>query len=99
MIDFEDLSPFSKIALHIAMETLHIHIATLEDQNRTLEALMQRTNDFSITLNREKCRFGVSELEFYGYRFTGEGLKPTEETVEAVTARKPPKSKDEVFLA
>ena len=55
--------------------------ATLEDQNITLEAVLQRANDLGITLDKEKCQFGVSGLEFYGYRFTDEGLKPTEEKV------------------
>ena len=41
--------------------------ATLEDHNRTLEAVLQRANDFGITLNKEKCLFGVQDLEFYGY--------------------------------
>ena len=70
--------------------------ATLEDHNRTLEAVLQRAEDFGITLNKEKCQFGVRELEFYGYRFTDEGLKPTEEKVQAVKDCSPPRSKEEV---
>ena len=44
--------------------------ATLEDHNETLEKVLQRASNFGITLNREKCQFGVSEFEFYGYKFT-----------------------------
>ena len=50
---------------------------TLEEHNEILEKVLQRASDFGITLNREKCQFGVSELEFYGYKFTSNGLKPT----------------------
>ena len=50
--------------------------ATLEDHNETLKKVLQRASDFGITLHREKCQFGVSELEFYGYKFTSGGLKP-----------------------
>ena len=50
--------------------------ATLEEHNKTLEKVLQRTRDFGITLNREKCQFGVSELEFYGYKFTSSGHHP-----------------------
>ena len=57
---------------------------TLEEHNKTLETVLQRAKDFGITFNREKCLFGVSELEFYGYRFSSEGLKPTEDKVKAV---------------
>ena len=61
-----------------------IGVATIEDHNITLEAVLQRADDFGITLNKEKCQFGVSELEFYGYMFTNKGLKPNEEKVQAV---------------
>ena len=69
---------------------------TLAEHNKTLEAVLQRAKDFGITLNREKCLFGVQELEFYGYIFTNEGLKPTQEKVIAVKECKPPGSRDEV---
>ncbi|CAG2202522.1 unnamed protein product [Mytilus edulis] len=45
---------------------------------------------------REKCQFGVSELEFYGYRFTKDGLKPTTDKVKAVKDCKAPESKEAV---
>ena len=69
---------------------------TLVEHNATLETVLQRAADFGITLNKEKCIFGVQELEFYGYRFTNEGLKPTQEKVIAVKECKPPGSRDEV---
>ena len=52
--------------------------STLAEHNQTLETVLKRERDFGITLNKEKCLFGVQELEFYGYRFTNEGLKPTQ---------------------
>ena len=67
---------------------------TLAEHNKTLEAVLQRAKDFGITLNKEKCLFGVQELEFYGYRFTNEGLKPTQEKVIAVKECKPPGSRN-----
>ena len=70
--------------------------STLAEHNQTLETVLQRARDFSITLNKEKCLFGVQELEFYGYRFTNEGLKPTQEKVIAVKECQPPESRDEV---
>ena len=69
---------------------------TLEDHNETLEKVLQRASDFGITLNREKCQFGVNELEFYGYKFTSNGLKPTPEKVRAVKECTPPRTREEV---
>ncbi len=39
---------------------------TMEEHNKTLEAVLQRAEDFGITFNLDKCQFGVDELEFYG---------------------------------
>ena len=69
---------------------------TLEDHNETLEKVLQRASDFGITLNREKCQYGVNELEFYGYKFTSDGLKPTPEKVQAVKECTPPRTREEV---
>ena len=69
---------------------------TLTDHNRTLETVLQRAKDYGITLNREKCQFGVQELDFYGYRFTSEGLKPTHEKCRAVKECSSPNSREEV---
>ena len=69
---------------------------TLADHNRTLETVLQRAKDYGITLNRDKCQFGVQELEFYGYQFTSEGLKPTNEKCRAVKECSSPNSREEV---
>ena len=69
---------------------------TLEDHSKIFETVLQLAKDFGITFNREKCLFGVSELEFYGYKFSSEGLKPTEDKVKAVKDSKPPESRDAV---
>ena len=41
----------------------------MTEHNKTLSAVLQRAEDFGITLNRVKCEFGVDEIDFYGYRF------------------------------
>ena len=69
---------------------------TMDEHNKTLQAVLQRAEDFGITLNREKCEFGVDEIEFYGYRFTKDGLKPTVEKVRAVKDSKRPETKEAV---
>ena len=67
-----------------------------EEHDKTLETVLQRASDFGITFSKEKCEFGVKSIEFYGYKFTGNGLMPTEEKVRAVKECKEPESKSEV---
>ena len=69
---------------------------TVEEHNKTLETVLKRASEFGVTFNKEKCQFGVTELEFYGYKFTKDGLKPTLDKVKAVKQCKPPESKEAV---
>ncbi|CAC5384825.1 unnamed protein product [Mytilus coruscus] len=69
-----------------------------EEHNKALREALKRTKDFGITLNRDKCEFGVNELEFYGYKFTKDGLKPTHEKVRAVKEAKAPESNEAPHL-
>ena len=69
-----------------------------EDHNKNLETSLQRLELHNITLRKEKCEFGRSEIEFHGHLFTKDGLKPSPNKVKAVQDCKPPKSKEELVL-
>lgn len=68
----------------------------VEDHNATLEKVLKRAQDYGITFRKEKCEFAVTEIEFYGYKFTDKGLKITEEKVKAVKNAAKPESKDAI---
>lgn len=67
-----------------------------EEHDKTLEEVLQRAKEYNITFNEEKCVMNTETLEFYGYRFTKDGLKPTEEKVQAVKDSAKPESKTAV---
>ena len=67
-----------------------------EEHDKTLEIVLKRADDYGITFSKEKCQFGVNSIEFYGYRFTENGIMPTEEKVRAVKECGEPKTKTEV---
>ena len=69
----------------------------MEEHNRTLEMVLQKALDYGITFNPEKCQFDVDELEFYGYRFTKDGLKLSPgKIIHAAKDCNPPESKEAV---
>lgn len=68
----------------------------IREHNKTLVAVLTRAEAFGITFNKDKGRFGVEELEFYGNRFTKDGLKPTSDKVMAVKNYKSPQTKEAV---
>ena len=67
-----------------------------EEHDKTLEIVLKRAEDYGITFSREKCQFGVKSIEFYGYKFTENGLMPTKEKVKAVKECREPESKSAV---
>ena len=62
-----------------------------------MEAVLQRAVDCGITFNPDKCQFGVEEIEFYGHKFTKDGLKPSPEKIRAVKESSPPVLEERVF--
>jgi hypothetical protein len=46
------------------------------DHDRALHEVLQRLHDSGLTLNRQKCKFRQPQVEFYGFIFTADGLKP-----------------------
>ena len=68
----------------------------MTEHNKTLRAVLQSAEDFGITFNREKCEFGVDQIDFYGYRFMKLWLKSTREKVKAVRDTKRPETKEAV---
>ena len=57
---------------------------------------LQRAEDYGITLNQEKCEFGQEHLEFYSFKFSQEGLKPTPDKVTAIKECTAQQSKAEI---
>jgi len=50
----------------------------VEHENH-LRIVLDRLQKFHLTLNLNKCKFGVTELTFLGHTINSEGIKPTRE--------------------
>ena len=73
-----------------------VHGQTTDEHDRRLEKAPERIQDRGITLNKEKCKFHMSELEFMGHLLSAQGIGPTQSKVEAVTEARQPESATEV---
>ena len=69
---------------------------TRDEHDQILERVLRRAADYGITFSREKCQFGMTDIDFYGYKFSGEGLKPSEDKIKAVREADRPKDKTAV---
>ncbi|KAJ8346561.1 hypothetical protein SKAU_G00279620 [Synaphobranchus kaupii] len=52
-----------------------VHGKTQADQNNSLRAVFQRLKERGLTLNRKKCVFNKSKLEFFGFIFSADPKK------------------------
>ena len=50
-----------------------VHGRTVDEHDRRLEKAMERIQDRGQTLNKEKCKFQMSELEFVGHLLSALG--------------------------
>ena len=67
-----------------------------QQHDERLEKLLQRLQQRGLTLNGEKCKFKMPQLEFMGYLLSTRGIGPTESKVEAVVNAREPASVAEV---
>lgn len=61
-----------------------------------LEAVFKRLSERNLTLNKDKCEFNKSQLEFYGYVFSANGISADPRKVDAIKTAEIPKNVSEV---
>ena len=69
---------------------------TEEEHDANLRKCLTILQENNLTLNEEKCIWKVPEVTFFGVNVSGQGIKPTNNKVEAITAVAPPTSTKEV---
>jgi hypothetical protein len=66
------------------------------DHNRNLNMVLSRLQSYGLTMKKGKCEFGKTEIEFYGQRFTRDGLKPYVKKTKALKECGEPTTKEGV---
>ena len=67
-----------------------------QEMDETLDAVLQRLAHSNLTLNLEKCEFYKTEIEFFSFIFSANGISPSEEKVKAIKQLASPKKVHEV---
>jgi hypothetical protein len=75
---FED-----KFAL-VYLDDILIFSPTLELHRKHVRMVLDTLRDNKLYLNPEKCRFGVQELSFVGYKVTADGILPEESKIKKI---------------
>lgn len=77
------------------MDDVIVFAPSKELHDVRLQKVLNRLSEFNVTLNKEKCVFGVTEIEFLGHRLSAEGIKPAHDKVSAIKQFREPKTAEE----
>ena len=77
-------------------DDLIVHGKTVVEHDQSLHKLLARLEEKNLTLNGEKCTFGMGKVVFMGILLSKHGIGPTEEKVRAVKEATRPSSASEV---
>ncbi len=73
-----------------------IHAETMESHDEILKQVLSKLKKAKVTLNRDKCAFGKTEITFLGHILNEKGIKPDPKKIEAVVHMPPPRNATEV---
>ena len=63
---------------YVYMDDIIVYANTFQEHEETLNEVFKRLSYHGIELSLKKCSFISSEVEYLGFLFTSEGLKPQE---------------------
>lgn len=55
-----------------------------EQHDKRLRQLLDRTRSINLKLNKDKCKIGMTEIQYIGHTLSAEGLKPDQEKVRTI---------------
>ncbi len=67
-----------------------IHGRGIEQHDQRLFRALKKIQDAGMTLNKSKCEFRLRKITFFGHEVTDEGVKPSQDKVEAIINADPP---------
>ena len=64
-----------------------------EEHDKRLRAVLDRCEQINLTLNQDKCQFGVLKVSYIGHILSADGVQPDPEKVRAIREMPPPTDK------
>ena len=78
------------------LDDILIHSPDVPTHLVHMRQLFQRLREADLKLNREKCNFFKSHIQYLGHLISGEGIKPLPEKLESIKEMPPPTTPKEV---
>lgn len=68
----------------------------MDEHDKRLKKVLLKLQECGLTLNASKCEFRLPELQFMGHVLSKQGIRPTQERVEAILETRKPQNVKEV---
>ena len=81
---------------HNILDDVIVHTPTEEEHDKRFENVVRVLSSRGLTLNRDKCQFKMSHLEFMGHVLSARGIGPADVKVKAVVDASEPTNTAEV---
>ena len=78
------------------LDDILIHSPDVPTHLIHMRQLFQRSREADLKLNREKCNFFKSHIQYLGHLISGEGIKPLPEKLESIKGMPSPTTPKEV---
>ena len=82
--------------VHVIHDDIVVATVCHKSHKVVLNEVLQIISEVGVTLNPDKCVFGAKEIRFWGLIFSGEGVRPDPEKVDALINLPPPKNKEDL---
>lgn len=82
--------------LVIFLDDMLIFGKDLEELRSNTHVVLERSKQFNLTLNLDKCELEKDELTFLGHRFNKDGINIEENKIKSILAYRSPQSSSEV---
>lgn len=89
---FQDLP---NVVVHV--DDILIHASNITEHNKILEIVLTRLKNEGITLNKNKCVFGVEQIEFLGHLISKKGISILPSRISAILNFPTPKNKESLM--
>ena len=81
----------------VYLDDILIYSMTFEEHLRHTHEILSRFCFANLRLKPSKCKFGMQEVDFLGFRVTAEGMSATEKKIEAMLRVEPPVTTKNLF--
>ena len=76
--------------VEVIKDDIVIYGKTMQEHDARLNRVMERIKLSGLKLNREKCEFRKSEIQYFGHVISAEGIRPCESRLEAIRELRAP---------